>query len=77
VHEQGYTVRLDPDGEPHFENRHGVPVENVPRPPPSDRDALRHQHCHLQIDHNTGKHGAGDRMNLNLAVDALIASTAP
>ena len=37
VHESGYTVERHANGELRFRNRHGVVVENDPRPPPTSR----------------------------------------
>jgi Domain of unknown function (DUF222)/HNH endonuclease len=75
VHEHGYTLRLGDDGEPRFENQHGVAIVSVPRPPPSDRQALRERHRRLGllIDSDSCRNGTGDRMNLSLAVDALMS----
>jgi Domain of unknown function (DUF222)/HNH endonuclease len=75
VHEHGYTLRLGDDGEPRFENQHGVAIVSVPRPPPSNRQALRERHrrLRLQIDSDSCRNGTGDRMNLSLTVDALTS----
>src|SRR5438477_6006440 len=74
LHERGYSVEFDDDGEPRFTNQHGIAIPSVPRPPPSDRDALRDRHRHLRllVDGKTCKNGTGDRMELPLAVDALL-----
>jgi hypothetical protein len=72
LHEQRYTVRFGEGGEPRFVNQHGVAIPSVPRPPPgSGPEALRLQHGRLLIDGRTLRPGAGDRMNLALAVDAI------
>jgi hypothetical protein len=76
VHERGYTVTLDEDGEARFVNEYGVAIPTVPRPPPpSDPQALpdRHRRLGLRIDKNTCRNGHGDRMDLSLAVDAIIS----
>jgi hypothetical protein len=76
VHERGYTVTLDDDGEARFVNEYGVAIPNVPRPPPpSGPHALpdRHRRLGLRIDKNTCRNGTGDRMDLPLAVDAIIS----
>jgi hypothetical protein len=78
VHERGYTVRLHHDGEPRFVNQYGIAIANIPRPPPpSSPQALpdRHRRLGLRIDKHTCRNGHGDRMNLALAVDAIIAIT--
>jgi hypothetical protein len=78
VHERGYTIRLHPDGEPRFVNQYGIAIANVPRPPPpSGPHALpdRNRSLGLRIDKHTCRNGHGDRMNLALVVDAIIAIT--
>ena len=76
VHEHGYTLSLDDDGTTtHFRNQYGIAIPNAPpRPPPSSPAALPGQHHRrgLSIDHDTCQNGTGDRMDLPLAVDALI-----
>jgi hypothetical protein len=57
-------------------NEYGVAIPTVPRPPPpSGPHALpdRHRRLDLQIDKNTCRNGTGDRMDLSLAVDAIIS----
>jgi hypothetical protein len=77
VHERGYSVRLDDDGETHFTDQYGIAVPNVPRSPPSHPDALRDQHARrgLAIDDGTCRYGTGDPLDLGLTVDALVAIT--
>jgi hypothetical protein len=75
VHEHGYTISLDEDGSTQFRNQYGIAIPNAPpRPPPSSPNALPGQHLRRQllIDHDTCQNGTGDRMDLPLAVDALI-----
>jgi hypothetical protein len=75
VHEHGYTLSLDPDGTPHFQNQHGTAIPNLPaRPPPARPNGLHDQQHRLglMIDDDTCKNGHGDRMDLALAVDAVI-----
>jgi Domain of unknown function (DUF222)/HNH endonuclease len=77
VHERGYCVSFDDDGEVHFVNQYGIAIPSVPRPPPpSSHDALRDQHRRrrLLIDGKTCRNGTGDRMELILAVDALLSA---
>ena len=76
VHERGYTVELDDRREPRFRNEHGIAIENVPRPPPSARDALRvgNGRAGLEIDGGTCRNGTGERMDLTMAVEALLAA---
>jgi len=77
VHERGYSVSLDDDGEARFVNQYGIAVPSVPRPPPpSSRVALHDQHRRrrLLIDSKTCRNGTGDRMELGLAVDAILSA---
>ena len=76
MHERGYTVERDHDGEPRFRNEHGIAIENVPRPPPSARDALRvgNWNAGLEIGGGTCRNGTGERMDLTPPVDALLAA---
>ena len=73
LHERGYSVRFDEEGEARFTNQYGLAIPSVPRPPPAHRDALRDRHRHLRllVDGNTCKNGTGDRMDLSLAVQAI------
>ena len=77
MQERGYSVELGEDGEAGFTNQYGIAIPNVPRSPPSDRDALRDQHRRLRllIDSNTCKNGSGDRMQLWLGVLAISNAT--
>jgi hypothetical protein len=79
LHERGYSVEPGKDGEPRFVNQYGIAIPSVPRSPPrSDTDALRERQRHLAIDSRTCRNGAGDRMNLALAVDAIaVLASAP
>jgi len=76
VHEQGCTVELDDEGEAHFRNQYGVASTERATIAPSDAAALPDQHGRLgsAIDSRTCRTGTGDRMDLGLAVGALIAS---
>jgi hypothetical protein len=74
VHERGYTVSLGDDGEAHFTNQYGIASPNVPRSPPSYRRALRDRQRHLLVDARTTLTGSADRMELDLAVDAIAAA---
>jgi hypothetical protein len=76
VHEHGYALGVDDSGRPRFRNQHGIAIPDVPpRAPPSSRRRLRDQHRerHLTIDAKTCGNGTGDRMDLSLAVDAIIS----
>src|SRR5438477_4796596 len=76
LHERGYSVEFDDDGEPRFTNQYGIAIPNVPRSPPSHRDALPGRHRRLQINGNTCRNGDGDRMELALAVEAISSIAA-
>jgi hypothetical protein len=75
VHERGYAVTLGDDGDVLFVNQYGIPIANVPRPPPSGPAALpdRHLRLRLGIDKDTCRNGTGDRRDLSLAVDAIAS----
>jgi hypothetical protein len=76
VHEGGYSVEFLDDGEAQFTNRHGIVVASVPRPPPSDPDALRRQHESegIEIDAATARIGDGERAHFADLVDAVFAT---
>ena len=76
VHERGYSIGFDDDGLPLFTNQYGIAIPNVPRSPPSHRDALPGRHRRLQINGNTCRNGDGDRMELGLAVEAIASIAA-
>jgi hypothetical protein len=76
VHERGYTLEVAAGGGAEFRNHHGVVIPNVPpRSPPTSSERLRDRHRRqgLEIDDDTCRNGMGDRMDLGLAVDAVIA----
>jgi uncharacterized protein DUF222/HNH endonuclease len=76
VHERGYSVKFRDDRRIEFVNQYGVRIPNVPRPPPpTSPGALsdRHRRLGLAIDENTCRNGHGDRMDLGLAVGALLS----
>jgi hypothetical protein len=75
LHESGYSVVRREEGELEFRNRWGIVVENLPRPPRGDPRSLLEQNGDLEIDENTCACGAGDRMDLALAVSGLIRLT--
>jgi len=71
VHERGYSVSLEDDGEVHVSNQYGVAIPNAPpRPPPTTPRST------LEIDADTCKNGHGDRMDLSLAVDGIYSLAA-
>jgi hypothetical protein len=77
VHEAGYSIRSCGNGKFEFRDPWGVPVPTVPRPPPGDPKLLDERNGNLHIDGETCACGDGDRMDLGLAVDALLAAAGP
>jgi hypothetical protein len=74
MHEGGYSVgRLSQDGL-RFRDPAGAPIPAVPRPPPGGVDCLLERNRALTIDSDTHHSGAGDRMDLHLVVEALVAT---
>jgi hypothetical protein len=76
VHERGYTLETAADGSAEFRNQCGIVIRNVPpRSPPSSSATLRYLHRRqgLAIDADTCRNGMGDRMDLGLAVDAIVS----
>ncbi|MDQ3875605.1 MAG: HNH endonuclease, partial [Actinomycetota bacterium] len=73
LHEDGCRLERLEDGSVRFRNRYGVVIPSVPRPPPSDREALREENRRrgLVIDADTCQPGIADPMDLSMAVDAL------
>jgi HNH endonuclease len=74
LHEGGYTAEQLGDGEVRFRNRFGVAIPSVPRSPPGDPDELRERNRSngLTIDSQTCRKGTGERMDLAMAVDAVL-----
>jgi hypothetical protein len=73
VHEAGYSIVASADGDFEFRDPWGNPIDPVPRPPPGDPDRLRERNSLLGIEADTCAGGDGDRMDLALAVDALLS----
>jgi hypothetical protein len=74
VHEGGYSVAEGDDGNLQFSDPWGGPVAGVPRPPPGDTDRLVASNRAFKIGAGTCASGDGDRMDLGLVVDALLAT---
>ena len=70
VHEGGYSVERLPGERLRFRNPRGAPIPDAPRSPPGSLAPL------LTIETRAYATGAGDRMNLDLAVQALLAAHA-
>ena len=72
LHEGGYSLVMLANAELEFRDPWGNPIAHVPRPPPGDHDRLLEKNDYLEIDERTCECGDGDRMDLDLAVAALI-----
>ena len=68
VHEGGYSVERLPGERLRFRGPHGAPIPDSPRPPPGSLDQL------VALETGAYSTGANDRMDLGLAVDALLAA---
>jgi hypothetical protein len=73
VHESGYSVEPVWGDELRFRDPSGAPIPGIPRPPPGDLDRLLEANRRLVVDADTYKSGAGDRMDLDLTVEVLLA----
>jgi hypothetical protein len=70
VHEGGFGVERLPDEELRFRDPWGAPIPNAPRPPPGSAESL------FTNEGGTYATAWPDRMDLDLAVQALLAATA-
>jgi Domain of unknown function (DUF222)/HNH endonuclease len=77
VHEAGYSIRACGGGKFEFRDPWSTPIPTVPRPPPGDPQSLVERNGNLHIDGETCACGDGDRMDLGLAVDALLSLAGP
>src|SRR5579862_303324 len=77
VHERGNSVKVGNDGEARFADAQGDAIPNVPRSPPSHRDALAddNRRRRVHVDSSTCRNGTGDRMDLGCAVAAIGSLT--
>jgi hypothetical protein len=73
VHEGRYSVERLSRDELRFRDPSGRPIPGAPRPPPGGLDGLVDGNRPRTIDARTYDSGAGDRMDLDLAVAALLA----
>jgi hypothetical protein len=73
LHEAGYSIVVLADGDIEVRDPWGNPIDPVPRPPPGDPDWLLDRSSLQEIDADTCACGDGDRMDLGLAVDALLS----
>jgi hypothetical protein len=74
VHEGGYSVEPLSDRRLRFRDPWGAPIPDVPRPPPGSPEGLRDFNGAAAMDAKTYRAGAGDRMDLDLAVEALLSA---
>ncbi len=74
VHEGGYSVERLSGGRLRFRYPWGGPIPDAPRPPSGSLECLLERNRSLAIDSTTCRNGAGDRMDLGLAVDALLVA---
>lgn len=68
VHEGGYSVERLPVDRFRFRDPRGRPIPDAPRPPPGSLGCLREGNQPVPIDAATYRSGAGDRLDLELAV---------
>jgi hypothetical protein len=73
VHEAGYSIVSRGDAAFEFLDPWGGSIPNVPRSPPGAAQRLLELNRLLDIDAETCESGDGDRMDLGLAVDALLS----
>jgi 5-methylcytosine-specific restriction endonuclease McrA len=73
VHEAGYSIVSRGDAAFEFLDPSGGSIPNVPRSPPGAAQRLLELNRLLDIDAETCESGDGDRMDLGLAVDALLS----
>jgi hypothetical protein len=73
VHEAGYSINPLAGGDFEFRDPWGGPIPYVPRPPPGDSSVLVDRNRDLDIDADTCACADGDRMDLGLAVEALLS----
>ena len=73
VHEGGCSIERLPGDRFRFRDPWGRPIPDAPRSPPGSLDCLRQGNQPLAIDAGTYRNGAGDSLDLDLAVEALRA----
>jgi uncharacterized protein DUF222/HNH endonuclease len=76
VHEGGYSIERLPGDRLRFRDPWGGPIPAAPRPPPGELARLLAGNW-AEITAATYESGAGDRMDLDLAVGALLAARIP
>jgi hypothetical protein len=74
LHEGGYSVERLPAGKLRFRYPWGEPLPDAPRPPTGSLDSLFERNGRPPVVADSYRSGAGDRMDLDLAVKALLAA---
>ena len=74
LHEGGYLVERLPAGKLRFRYPWGEPLPDAPRPPPGSLDGLFERNGGPPVGTDSYRSGAGDRMDLDLTVKALLAA---
>jgi hypothetical protein len=74
LHEGGYLVERLPAGKLRFRYPWGEPLPDAPRPPPGSLDSLFEHNGRPPVGADSYRTGAGDRMDLDLTVKALLAA---
>jgi hypothetical protein len=74
VHEGGYLVERLPACKLRFRYPWGEPLPDAPQPLPGSLDSLLQRNGELQVGADSYRSGAGDRMDLDLTVQALVAA---
>ena len=74
LHEGGYLVERLPAGKLRFRYPWGEPLPDAPRPPPGSLDCLFERNGGPPVGTDSYRSGAGDRMDLDLTVKALLAA---
>ncbi len=74
LHEGGCSLETLPNDRLRFRDRAGRPIPDTPRPPPGSLGHLLERNRPFAIDAGTYASGPGDRMDLDLAVAALLGS---
>jgi hypothetical protein len=74
LHEGGYLVERLSAGKLRFRYPWGEPLPDAPRPPPGRLDGLLERNERPPVGADSYRSGAGDRMDLDLTVKALLAA---
>ena len=74
LHEGGYLVERLSAGKLRFRYPWGEPLPDAPRPPPGSLNRLLERNERPPVGADSYRSGAGDRMDLDLTVKALLAA---